>query len=50
MIVACLQESLKRGLAIVSNAVAGKSTLPVQSNVLIATDGNRITQVGIRMS
>jgi DNA polymerase III subunit beta len=42
MIVTILQESLKRGLAIVSNAVAGKSTLPVLANVLIATDGGRL--------
>jgi DNA polymerase III subunit beta len=42
MIVTCLQESLKRGLSIVSNAVAGKGSLPVLANVLIATDGNRI--------
>jgi len=34
-----LQEDLKRGLAIVSHAVAGKSTLPVLSNILIATAG-----------
>lgn len=38
----CLQENLKRGLATVSHAVAGKSTLPVLSNVLIATDGGRL--------
>jgi DNA polymerase-3 subunit beta len=38
----CLQENLKRGLAVVSHAVAGKSTLPVLSNVLLATDGGRL--------
>ncbi|NTW01883.1 MAG: DNA polymerase III subunit beta [Oscillochloris sp.] len=38
----CLQDSLKRGLATVSHAVAGKSTLPVLSNVLLATDGGRL--------
>ncbi|NTV65023.1 MAG: DNA polymerase III subunit beta [Oscillochloris sp.] len=38
----CLQENLKRGLAMVSHAVAGKSTLPVLSNVLLATDGGRL--------
>jgi DNA polymerase-3 subunit beta len=37
-----LQENLKRGLATVSHAVAGKSTLPVLSNVLLATDGGRL--------
>ncbi len=38
----CLQENLKRGLATVSHAVAGKSTLPVLSNVLLSTDGGRL--------
>lgn len=37
-----LQEDLKRGLAIVGHAVAGKSTLPVLSNVLIAVDNGRL--------
>ncbi len=37
-----LQENLKRGLATVSHAVAGKSTLPVLANVLLATDGGRL--------
>lgn len=32
------QETLKRGLGIVSHAVAGKSTLPVLSNILISAD------------
>ncbi|MCU0490727.1 MAG: DNA polymerase III subunit beta [Chloroflexaceae bacterium] len=42
MKISCLQENLKRGLATVSHAVAGKSTLPVLSNVLLATDGGRL--------
>lgn len=42
MRLSCLQENLKRGLATVSHAVAGKSTLPVLSNVLLATDGGRL--------
>ncbi|KPV55030.1 DNA polymerase III subunit beta [Kouleothrix aurantiaca] len=42
MKLACLQENLKRGLGIVSHAVAGKSTLPVLSNILIATDDGRL--------
>jgi DNA polymerase-3 subunit beta len=42
MKLSCLQENLKRGLATVSHAVAGKSTLPVLSNVLLATDGGRL--------
>ncbi|MFL5806346.1 MAG: DNA polymerase III subunit beta [Roseiflexaceae bacterium] len=42
MKLSCLQENLKRGLAIVGHAVAGKSTLPVLSNILIATDEGRL--------
>lgn len=42
MKLSCLQENLKRGLATVSHAVAGKSTLPVLSHVLLATDGGRL--------
>ncbi len=38
----CLQENLKRGLATVGHAVAGKSTLPVLANVLLASDGGRL--------
>ena len=38
----CPQENLKRGLATVSHAVAGKSTLPILANVLLATDGGRL--------
>lgn len=41
MIVSCLQENLKRGLSTVSHAVAGKTTLPVLSNVMLATDNGR---------
>lgn len=42
MKLSCLQENFKRGLAIVSHAVAGKSTLPVLSNILLATDAGRL--------
>jgi DNA polymerase-3 subunit beta len=42
MRISVLQENLKRGLAIVGHAVAGKTTLPVLSNVLLATDGGRL--------
>src|SRR5215216_3007928 len=42
MKLSCLQENLKKGLATVSHAVAGKSTLPVLSNVLLATDRGRL--------
>lgn len=38
----CLQENLKRGLGVASHAVAGKSTLPVLSNVLLSTDSGRL--------
>jgi DNA polymerase-3 subunit beta len=37
MKLSCLQENLKRGLSTVSHAVAGKSPLPVLSNVLLST-------------
>lgn len=42
MKLSCLQENLKRGLATVSHAVAGKSTLPILSNILLATDQGRL--------
>jgi DNA polymerase III subunit beta len=42
MKVTVLQESLARGLSIVSRAVSPRSTLPVLSNVLIASDEGRI--------
>ena len=46
MRVACLQENLKRGLAIVGHAVAGRSTLPVLSNILLATESGRLKLAG----
>lgn len=42
MRLACLQENLKRGLAIVSHAVASRSTLPVLSNILLSTEDGRL--------
>ncbi|HXK34739.1 MAG TPA: DNA polymerase III subunit beta [Dehalococcoidia bacterium] len=42
MKVTCLQENLARGLGIVGRAVAVRSTLPITSNVLIATEHGRI--------
>lgn len=42
MKVKVLQENLQRGLSIVSRAVATRSTLPIVSNVLLATDGGRL--------
>jgi len=40
--VTLLQENLARGLGIVSRAVSPRSTLPVLSNILIATDEGRL--------
>jgi len=42
MKVTCLQENLARGLGVVARAVAVRSTLPITSHVLIATDHGRI--------
>ena len=42
MRVSCLQENLAKGLSIVGRAVASRSTLPVLSNVLLATDNARL--------
>lgn len=42
MKVTCLQENLARGLGIVGRAVALRSTLPITSNVLIATEHGRV--------
>src|SRR3970040_961581 len=42
MKISCLQENLAKGLSIVSRAVASRSTLPVLSNILIATDNSRL--------
>ena len=42
MKVTILQESLTRGLSLVSRAVSPRSTLPVLSNVLVATDEGRL--------
>lgn len=42
MKVTCLQENLAKGLGIVGRAVALRSTLPITSNVLIATEHGRV--------
>jgi DNA polymerase-3 subunit beta len=42
MRVSCLQENLAKGLSIVGRAVATRSTLPVLSNLLLATDQGRL--------
>ena len=42
MQVSCLQENLARGLSTVGRAVASRSTLPVLSNVMLATDNGQL--------
>jgi DNA polymerase-3 subunit beta len=42
MKVSCLQENLAKGLSIVQRAVAMRSTLPVLSNILVATEDGRL--------
>jgi DNA polymerase-3 subunit beta len=42
MKISCLQENLSKGLSIVGRAVASRSTLPVLSNVMLATDNGRL--------
>lgn len=42
MKVTVLQENLARGLSIVSRAVSPRTTLPVLSNILVATDEGRL--------
>ncbi len=42
MRVSCIQDNLAYGLSIVSRAVAARSTLPILSNILIATDNGRL--------
>lgn len=42
MKVSCLQENLAKGLGIVGRAVASRSTLPITSHILFATDSGRL--------
>lgn len=42
MRVSCLQANLSRGLGIVGRAVATRTTLPITSNILLATDQSRL--------
>ncbi len=42
MKLSCLQENLAKGLSVVGRAVASRSTLPVLSNILLATDASRL--------
>jgi DNA polymerase-3 subunit beta len=40
--ITCKQQDLNRGLSAVSHAVSGRSTLPILSNILLATDHDRL--------
>lgn len=42
MKLSCLQENLNRGLNVVGRAVAARTTLPITSNILLATDQSRL--------
>src|SRR5256885_15510605 len=40
--ITCKQQDLSRGLSAVSHAVSNRSTLPILSNILLATDNGRL--------
>lgn len=42
MKVSCLQDNLAKGLSIVQRAVSTRTSLPILSNILLATDGPRL--------
>lgn len=42
MKITCKQQDLSRGLSIVSHAVSNRSTLPILSNILVATEHGRL--------
>ncbi|MEE8472893.1 MAG: DNA polymerase III subunit beta [Dehalococcoidia bacterium] len=42
MKLSCVQENLSRALGVVTRAVAARTTLPITSNVLLATDEGRL--------
>ncbi|HLZ63442.1 MAG TPA: DNA polymerase III subunit beta [Ktedonosporobacter sp.] len=42
MKITCKQQDLSRGLSVVSHAVSSRSTLPILSNILMATDHGRL--------
>lgn len=42
MRITCKQQDLRKGLSIVEHAVSTKSTLPILSNILLATDQGRL--------
>ncbi len=49
MQLSCLQENLRRGLARVSRAVAGKSTLPVLSHILLSAESGQLSLVATNL-
>ncbi|MFC2012215.1 DNA polymerase III subunit beta, partial [Chloroflexota bacterium] len=49
MKLSCLQENLNRGLGIVGRAVAARTTLPITTNVLLATDQSRLKLVATNL-
>jgi len=49
MKLSCLQENLNKGLGIVGRAVATRTTLPITSNVLLATDEGRLKLVATNL-
>jgi DNA polymerase-3 subunit beta len=49
MKLSCLQENLNRGLGIVGRAAATRTTLPITSNVLLATDQGRLKLVATNL-
>ena len=52
MRIQCLQENLQKGLVIVSKAVPAKPTLPILSNLLIQTEGQKlkVSATNLRLS
>ncbi len=49
MKLSCLQENLNKGLGIVERAVAARTTLPITTNVLLATDESRLKLVATNL-
>src|SRR3972149_926338 len=49
MKLSCLQENLSRGLGIVGRAVATRTTLPITSHVLLASDQGRLRLVATNL-
>ena len=49
MKLSCLQENLNRGLNIVGRAVATRSTLPITTHVMLATDEGRLKLVATNL-